>query len=100
MARDYRRAGHGGAGPVWDVRIARWRIRDGLAGVKPSGLGLAGRDTLTIVGDGTASIHDLLEFSASAVETDLDGEEAHSQKDRDLGGRASPWASCSRMTAR
>jgi len=46
---------------------------------------VAGRNTLTIVGDGTASIHDLLEFFASAVETDLDGEKAHSQEVRDLG---------------
>jgi len=64
------------------MAYTRW-----LDGSEPSGLGLAGRETLTIVGDGTASLHDLLEFSASAVETDLDGEEARSQKGRDLGSR-------------
>lgn len=47
---------------------------------------MAGRDPLSIVGDGTAPFHDQLEFSASAVKTDLDGVEADSQKAGDLGG--------------
>lgn len=49
-------------------------------------LGVTGWDTLRVVGYGAALLHDLLEFPASAVETDLDGEEGHAQKLRDLGG--------------
>ena len=47
---------------------------------------MAGRHALTVVGDGTTSFHDLLEFLARAVETDLDGEQAHSQEVGNLGG--------------
>ena len=80
IASHYRRAGRGGVWPGFGGSYTRWPGRS-----EKSGLGMAGRDTLTIVGDGTASMHDLLEFSSSAVETDLDGEQAHSQEVRDLG---------------
>ena len=47
---------------------------------------MAGRDPSSIVGDGTALFHDLLEQSASTVETDLDGEQAHPQEAGNLAG--------------